>query len=85
MASEFTEVSKAEIRRFVVQNFLFGEDDDFGNDDSFVERGIMDSTGVLELVAFLESRYQIELDDTELAPENLDSINRIARFLKQRA
>ncbi len=71
------------VRQFIIDNFLFGQDDgQFGNDDSFMDKGIIDSTGVLELVGFLESTYRIQILDHELNPDNLDSVNRIARFLR---
>jgi len=70
------------LRAFVRENFLFGQDTPVSDDDSFLELGIIDSTGVLELVAFLEQEYQIRIADEELVPENLDSINRLLRFLE---
>ena len=70
-----------QLRSFVKDNFPFGEVDGLLNDDSFLERGIIDSTGVLELVAFLEQTYGIEVQDQELVPANLDSINGLLRFL----
>jgi acyl carrier protein len=70
-----------QLRSFVKDNFPFGEVDGLENDDSFLERGIIDSTGVLELVAFLEQTYGIEVQDQELVPANLDSINGLLRFL----
>ena len=74
-----------ELRRFVVDNFLFGQDDQkISDDDSFLDTGIIDSTGVLELVAFLEEKYQIKVHDDDLVPENLDSINRLVRFLDKK-
>jgi len=74
-----------ELRDFVTDNFMFGKrDKGFMNDDSFLERGIIDSTGVLELVAFLEERYGIKVQDRDLIPENLDSINGLARFVESR-
>ncbi|MFI4849840.1 MAG: acyl carrier protein [Gimesia chilikensis] len=73
---------QSEIRNFVAENFLFGEDpESLQNDDSFLETGIIDSTGVLELVAFIEDQYDVEVDDDELVPENLDSINRLIDFI----
>ncbi|QGQ25082.1 acyl carrier protein [Gimesia benthica] len=73
---------QSEIRNFVAENFLFGEDpESLQNDDSFLETGIIDSTGVLELVAFIEDQYHVEVDDDELVPENLDSINRLIDFI----
>ncbi len=74
-----------ELRNFVISNFLFGQDGDgLSNEDSFLEKGIIDSTGVLELVSFLEEKYQITLEDHELLPANLDSINNLVGFLKRK-
>jgi acyl carrier protein len=74
-----------EIRQFVLDNFLFGQTDgQLSNDDSFLEKGILDSTGVLELVSFLEKKYQIKIQDEELVPENLDSINKVVQFITKR-
>ena len=72
---------KQELRKFVIDNYLFGRDVGFSDEDSFLEKRIIDSTGVLELVSFLESTYGIEVKDEELLPENLDSINNLARYL----
>lgn len=69
------------LREFVQENFLFGEDATFANDDSFLEQGIIDSTGVLELVTFLEEQFEIAVEDDELVPENLDSIDNLVRFI----
>ena len=69
------------IRAFVIENYLFGEEGKLGNDDSFLESGIIDSTGVLELVRFLEATFAIKVSDEELIPDNLDSINKIVGFL----
>jgi acyl carrier protein len=74
-----------ELRRFVTDNFMFGKvGNGFADDDSFLERGIIDSTGVMELVAFLEEKYEIRLHDQDLIPDNLDSINGLARFVESR-
>ena len=70
------------IRTFVIENYLFGEEGKLGNDDSFLETGIIDSTGVLELVRFLEATFGIKVADEELIPDNLDSINKIVVFLQ---
>jgi len=74
-----------QIRSFIVNNFLYGASDN-GPDyaDSFLEKGIIDSTGVLELVAFIEETYSIELDDEELIPENLDSIANVTAYLQKK-
>lgn len=76
---------QSDIRNFVADNFLFGEDpESLQNDDSFLETGIIDSTGVLELVAFIEDHYSVEVDDDELVPENLDSITRLIDFIQSK-
>ena len=69
------------IRRFVIDNYLFGEEGTLSNEDSFMETGIIDSTGILELVKFLESTYTIKVTDEELIPDNLDSVSKIASFI----
>jgi acyl carrier protein len=74
-----------ELREFVTDNFMFGKPyKGFSDDDSFIKRGIIDSTAVMELVAFLENRYQIKLSDEDLIPDNLDSVNSLARFVGSR-
>jgi acyl carrier protein len=73
-----------EVRSFVVDNFLLGREEGLSNDDSFLERGIIDSTGILELVSYLEETYEIEITEDELIPDNLDSINRIGTYLDRK-
>jgi acyl carrier protein len=74
-----------EIREFVVTNFLFGQDaTPLAEEQSFLEHGIIDSTGVLELVAFLEQRYGISVGDRELIPENLDSVRNASAFVSRK-
>lgn len=71
-----------ELRDFLAENFLLGEDArSLPASASLIEAGIIDSTGALELVGFLEETYGIEIDDSELVPENLDSIENIVRFV----
>jgi len=71
-----------DIREFVITNFLFGVDDGSVSADlSFLEHGIIDSTGVLELVGFLEQTYAIKVLDDELVPENLDSLEKVSAFV----
>lgn len=75
------EVQKA-LRSYVVANFLFGRDDpSLGSEDSLMERGVVDSTGVLELIQYLESAYGVRVEDEELVPDNLDSIGNLTRFV----
>ena len=72
------------MRQFIIENFLFEEDENLKEDTSFLENGIIDSTGILELVAFLEETYEITVEDEELIPENLDSIANVVNYLKQK-
>ena len=76
--------NKSKIRAFIIENFLFGNDDGLKDDTSFLEEGIIDSTGVLELVTFLEEDFDITIDDEELIPENLDSINNVTAYLERK-
>ena len=69
------------LRQFIKENFLFGADDSFSNGESLLEKGFVDSTGVLELIAHLESTYDVSIEDNELVPENLDSIDNLSRFI----
>ncbi len=72
-----------QLRQFVIDNFAFGlEGEALSNDDSLLDQGIVDSTGVLELVAFLEERFGIKVQDHELVAANLDSINGLVHFLE---
>jgi acyl carrier protein len=75
---------RQELRQFVIDNFLFGREGDLRDDASFLENGIIDSTGVLELIAFLEERFGLELAETDLTPENLDSIDKVTRLVESR-
>jgi acyl carrier protein len=70
------------VRRFIVENFLFGRLEGLSDEQSFLDSGIIDSTGILELVAFLESTYGLRVNDDELIPDNLDSISKISGFLQ---
>jgi acyl carrier protein len=69
------------VREFVVENFLFGDGGQLEDNTSFMESGIVDSTGILELIAFLEEKYEIKIADDELIPQNLDTLQNIARFV----
>ncbi len=75
---------KEKIRAFVVENFLFGSDENLEDNTSFLDEGIIDSTGILELVNFLEEDFSITVDDEELVPENLDSINNVTAYLERK-
>lgn len=77
---------EALIQRFILENFLFSDDGDLVQDDvSFLEEGIVDSTGVLELVMFVEETFGFEVDDEEILPENFDSVRGLAGYVRLRA
>lgn len=71
---------KGQVKEFFVDNFM-AEMDSVADSDSFLENGIIDSTGVLELVLFLEETYNIKVEDDEIIPENLDSLENIATYV----
>ena len=75
---------KQEIIDFFSENFMVEFEDDFEDDKSFLENGIIDSTGVLELVVFLEENYDIKVQDDEIIPENLDSFKNIEAYLSKK-
>jgi len=70
-----------EIREFVVTNFLFGKGDDLSDDESLLDNGVIDSTGVLELVSYLQERFDIHIEDDEIIPANLDSIHNLVVYV----
>ena len=76
---------RQKIRRYILKNCLFTEDEAaLSNDDSFLEKGIVDSTGMLELIAFMGDRFHISIEDAELIPANMDSVNRVASFIHRK-
>ena len=72
------------VRDFVIENFLFGEDGMLKEETSFLDSGIIDSTGILELIAFLEEIYGLTIGDEEIVPENFDTLGNVVRFLERK-
>ncbi|MDW5265945.1 MULTISPECIES: acyl carrier protein [Acidobacteriaceae] len=71
-----------DLRQFVIETFLFGNDDsELTNHDSFIDKGLIDSMGILNLVSHVESTYGIQVADSELVPEIWDSVSSIADFI----
>ncbi len=71
------------IREFIFENFLFDEaEESLDNDDSFLEQGIIDSTGILELIDWLTETFGITIEEQEVIPDNLDSVNQIVAFVQ---
>jgi acyl carrier protein len=79
------ETIEQEVRQFLKENFPLSADGvDLSGEDSLIEVGVIDSTGVLELIGFIEERYEVEIADEEVLPENLDSIANITRFVGEK-
>ena len=76
---------RSEIRQFVLNDLLMGDTASMLDDgESFLETGTIDSSGVLEVVMFLEHNFQLKVQDRELLPENLDSVNRLVQFVMRK-
>jgi acyl carrier protein len=73
-----------QLRNFIATNFLYGQEATMSADASLLEGGIVDSTGMLEMIAHLEETYGFSIDDDELVPENLDSIQNLVAFVQRK-
>ena len=77
--------AEAQIRNYILENYLFTDDQSaLDSGDSFLDKGILDSTGILEVIYFLEDEFGIKVEDTEMVPENLDSVNNIVAFIERK-
>ena len=72
------------VRQFIKENFYAASSSDLTDDASLLDLGIVDSTGILEVVAFIEEAFEITVDDAEMLPENLDSIQNIVAFVERK-
>lgn len=73
-----------QVKEYIIDNFLFGGDGDaLGEDESFLQNGIIDSTGIVEVVAWIEDTYGVKVRDMDLLPENFDSVNRLAAYISR--
>ena len=78
-------MQREKLRRFILENFLFTDDESELNDeDSFIENQIIDSTGILEVIEFLEDEWNIKTGDDEMIPDNLDSVNKVMSFVERK-
>ncbi len=75
---------RSDLRSYIRENFLIREGELPGDEDSLLDGGILDSTGVLELITHLEDSYGIEVLDEEIVPANLDSIAALAAYLERK-
>lgn len=77
--------TEATLRKFIMENYMFTEDEsELQNDHSFLDMGILDSMGILEVIALLEEDFNIKVEDEEMVPENLDSINNLLTYIKKK-
>jgi len=73
------------IRDYILDNYLFTDDQSaLSNEDSFLDKGIIDSTGIMEVIFFLEEEFGIQVEDDEMVPENLDSVKNIVAYIDRK-
>lgn len=75
---------KEQIRKFIISNFYVADPTTLSDDASLLDAGIVDSTGVLEIITFLESDLGITVEDAEMLPENLDSVSRLVAYVQKK-
>jgi len=76
---------KSTIRQYILENLLFTEDESALHDEeSFLDGGIIDSTGVMEIILFIEESFGFRVNDDEMLPANLDSVNNLATFIQRK-
>ena len=74
--------TKEKVRNFIIENFMFGREDATLNDeDPFIDEGIIDSTGFLEIIGFIQDEFSFEVSDKELIPDNFDSVNKLVAYI----
>ena len=77
------EAIRDKVRDFILENYLFTNDTSaLGLDDSLLERGVVDSSGMMEIIFFIEEKLGVAMRDEEMTPDNLDSVNKIAKFVQ---
>jgi acyl carrier protein len=78
-------LERKRIRAFILENFMYGANEtDLDDAQSFLDSGIFDSTGVLEVISYLEREFGIHVEDADMVPENLDSIDNLCQFLERK-
>jgi acyl carrier protein len=76
---------ESKVRKFILENYLFTDDEsELENEDSFLDKGIIDSTGILELIFFLEEEFSLKVEDDEMIPDNLDSVKSVIQYVKSK-
>lgn len=77
--------TKKRIRNYILENYLFTDDQSLLDDDtSLMQKGIVDSTGILEIIFFINEEFEVQIEDHEMIPENLDSVDNIVSFVKSK-
>jgi len=76
---------KSQVRTFITTNFYVADPAALPDEASLLDRGVIDSTGVLEVIGFIESTFNVMVEDSEMLPENLDSIQRITDFVTRKS
>jgi acyl carrier protein len=76
---------KQKIRTYIVENYLFGDDEGLEDNTSFLDEGIVDSTGILELIGYISDEFDIHVEDDELVPENLDSLHNVSAYIARKS
>jgi acyl carrier protein len=84
MGSRPEDMVRARVRQFVMENFYVSDPDELRDGTSLIANGTVDSTGMLEVIAFLESEYGIKVLDQEMIPANLETLEQIARFVESK-
>jgi acyl carrier protein len=69
------------LREFIIETFLFGQDFGLKSSDSLLKKGVIDSTGIMELIDFIEHTFRVTIGDEEILPENLDSLDHATAFI----
>ena len=78
-----SEAIRDKVRDFILENYLFTKDTSaLGLDDSLLERGVVDSSGMMEIIFFIEEKLGVAMRDDEMTPDNLDSVNKITTFVQ---
>ena len=73
------------LRSYILDNFLFTDDESaLKSSDSFLDKGIIDSTGIMEVIFFLEEEYGVKVEDDEMVPENLDSVDNLVSYIEKK-
>jgi acyl carrier protein len=77
--------TRQRVRQFIIENFYVSDPSEIADDTLLVTTGVVDSTGMLEVIGFLEAEFGIHIEDREMTPENLESVERMAAFVERKS